>query len=219
MKFLNRKKSEKIFCISSQRTGTTSVGDFFKHLGYNVADWHCSFGQSWSHKWYNGDFEAIFNDPKFKNNQVFEDDPWWLPEFYKVLFHRFPNSKFILFTRPAADWYQSMESHSDGKTPGNTLRHSKVYRRESEFYNTIGDDDLSLYNKNVIDNLLSLEGKKAHYENLYTTRNFEIEQFFKEFSPDSLFTCSLYDPEKWNKLGKFIGVSVPDDFDVHSNKS
>lgn len=216
---ISLKSKPKIFCLSSQRTGTTSVGQFFKMLGYPVADWKCSFGQAWSQKWYNGDFEAIFNDPLFKKNQVFEDDPWWLPEFYKVLYHRFPKAKFILFTRPAADWFDSIINHSGGKTTGNTLRHSKVYRRESEFYEFIQSADLEVYNHNKIDNLLYLEGKREHYESLYVTRNFEIEQFFKEFAPHRLFTCSLYDQEKWQKLGAFVGENISDDFDVHANKS
>lgn len=202
-----------------QRTGTTSVGAFFKAVNFNVADWPTSFAQQWSYSWYNGDFERIFNDPLFKNNQVFEDDPWWLPEFYKVLYHRFPNAKFILFTRDPQAWVKSMVSHSKGKTLGNTLRHAKVYRREAEFYEQIGGAGLAAYNHNERDNLMSLKGKEKHYAALYERRNFEVEEFFKLHSPESLFTADLNDTEKWQKLANFMGLKVPVDFAVHENKS
>src|SRR5690554_7497619 len=107
-----RVNKSKIFCLSMQRTGTTSVGKFFKEYGFKVAGWNVSNRNKWSYSWELGDFETIFNSKDFKDNQVFEDDPWWLPEFYKVLYHRFPDSKFILFTRNEDAWFNSMMNHS-----------------------------------------------------------------------------------------------------------
>ncbi len=50
-------------------------------------------------------------------------------------------------------------------------------------------------------------------------RNREIISFFAEKGSDCLFTCSLDDDEKWKKLGDFMGIAVPEDLDIHSNKS
>ena len=86
----------KVFCISIQRSGTTSVGDFFVHFGYPTAGHGDSRNNSWSKHWYDGDLESIFSSNDFLSYQVFQDDPWWLPEFYKVLYYRFPNAKFVL---------------------------------------------------------------------------------------------------------------------------
>src|SRR5690554_6122442 len=91
----------KIFCISVQRTGTTSVGQFFREHNYRVATWTISRRNDWTVKWFKGDYENIFNSFDFKTSQVFEDDPWFCLDFYKVLFHRFPNSKFVLVERDA----------------------------------------------------------------------------------------------------------------------
>ncbi len=216
--FFNKKN--KIFCLSTQRTGTTSVGAFFKHFGYNVADWSISSKNKWSLDWDNGNFEAIFNSKEFKDNQVFEDDPWWLPEFYKVLFHRFPGSKFILLTRDSEAWFNSMLSHSKGKTLGNTKRHCKVYRREQDFYNLFNNDrDVLNYDDKKIDNLLPLEGYRDHYINLYELRNKEIVDFFNRNSPESLFHVRLEDEEKWDKLGEFMKIDIPQGFTMHANKS
>lgn len=203
-----------------QRTGTTSVGQFFKENNYKVAGWKTSFKNKWSNSWVQGDFETIFNSRDFKINQVFEDDPWWLPEFYKVLYNRFPNSKFILFTRNEDDWFNSMITHSKGKTLGNTMLHCKIYRREEDFYNLFPDQTKRLeYDKKRVDNLLKLKDYEAHYKNVYRIRNQEIKDFFEERAPKVLFTCELEDLQKWNKLANFMNISVADDMDIHKNKS
>lgn len=219
MLFKKSSKS-KIFCLSMQRTGTTSVGQFFKNHNYKVADWDISHKNNWSTNWEQGDFETIFNSKDFRNNQVYEDAPWWLPEFYKVLYHRFPNSKFILFTRNEDDWFNSMLSHSKGRILGNTKRHCKVYRREEDFYNLFSDEMKRLkYDEKRIDNLLELKGYEAHYKNIYRIRNQEIKDFFVKNAPNSLFTCELEDSQKWKKLADFMNIKVSEDFEVHENKS
>ncbi|SFN72188.1 hypothetical protein SAMN04487989_1033 [Bizionia echini] len=212
-------KKIKIFCISFQRTGTTSVGQFFKDFGYQVAGYDIKRSNDWSVKRFLGDYESIFKSKEFKSHQVFEDNPWWEEDFYKVLYHKFPDSKFILFKRDADTWFDSMVSHSNGKTLGNTFRHAKIYNREDEFYKAFPNKDI-YKNINKKDNLLQIsEIHRAHYTSIYNLRNKEIIDFFNAFSPSSLFVCQLEDAEKWRKLGKFIHVDVPRDYDVHVNKS
>jgi len=218
-KNIPRKGSYNIFCISMQRTGTTSVGNFFNYFGYPVAKWRDSWDNYWSMLWYNGDFESIFNSKEFKSFQVFEDDPWWLPGFYKILFHRFPTAKFILFTRDSESWFNSMLSHSKGYTLGNTKLHCKIYRREKEFYDKLEADASFKSSKDKIDNLLPLAGYKQHYIDLYEIRNREVINFFEENDSSRLFHCDLSDSTKWQKLGEFIGIDVPKDFSIHSNKT
>lgn len=209
----------RIFCISVQRTGTTSVGQFFKHFGYKVSTWEVSVANKWTHRWYNGDYETIFSSKDFQANQVFEDDPWWVPGFYKVLYHRFPDSKFVLITRDSQQWFESMKKHSGGKTLGNTRRHCKIYQREKELYARMDKDRNFKPHDVEIDNLLSLEGMDEHYKSLYDIHNRQVVEFFNQFNPQSLFVGKLEDPEKWSKMGKFFGLPVPPSFEVHANKS
>jgi hypothetical protein len=219
-KLIRWKGKHRYFCISTQRTGTTSVGDFFEHFGFPTARWKDSRNSDWSKSWDDGDFESIFSSMMFRCNQVFEDSPWWHPEFYKFLYHRFPRSKFILFTRDSDSWFESMIKHSRGKNPGNTQRHCKIYRLEKEFYYRLDNDKTFKPSPNYsIDNLLDLKGRDDHYKQIYETRNREITEFFKQKNPESLFTCKLEDPMKWVKLGEFIGLKVPSDFIIHSNRS
>jgi len=167
-------KKYKIFCISFQRTGTTSVGQFFKDHDFQVAGYHKTRTAKWAELKFIGNYEAIFKSDEFKKHQVFEDSPWWEDDFYKFLFHKFPESRFILFTRDPDKWFDSMVSHSKGKTLGNTFRHSKNYRRQKEYYENF--PELQHYkNIKLIDNLLEInEEHRDHYKEIYDIRNNEI---------------------------------------------
>jgi hypothetical protein len=46
----------------------------------------------WTKLWLDGNFEQIFQSTEFLEADVFEDDPWWCPEFYK-----FPKLLFVQF--------------------------------------------------------------------------------------------------------------------------
>ncbi|WP_417875623.1 sulfotransferase [Winogradskyella sediminis] len=216
---LFKTKASKIFCLSFQRTGTTSVGQFFKDFGYKVAGYDSHRSSDWSVKRFLGDYESIFKSKDFKNHQVFEDNPWWETDFYKVLYHRFPDAKFILFTRDADKWFDSMISHSKGKTLGNTFRHASIYNRKEEFYSTFSNKD---YYKTIgsIDNLLDInETHRLHYKTLYNLRNKEVIDFFNAVSPGSLFTAQLEDTDKWKRLAAFFNIDLPVNYQVHVNKS
>jgi len=202
-----------------QRSGTTSVGNFFKHFDYPTAGYNVKRSSLWSKYYYNGDFESIFTDKEFLSYQVFEDNPWWSPDFYKVLYHRFPDAKFVLMIRNSDDWFKSMVSHSGGKTLGNTKRHCNIYRREQEFYERLDNDFNFKPLNDIVDNLLTLEGLEEHYKSIYDIHNREVIEFFNDKKNNPLFYCDLYDNRKWQKLGNFLGHDVQDNFDIHSNKS
>ena len=208
----------KIFVISFQRTGTTSTGIFFKDHGFRVATYGVSKKNKWTLNWFKGDFKKIFSSIDFKSSQVFEDDPWWCGDFYKYLFHRFPTSKFILLERDPDKWVNSMVSHSNGKNPGNTYLHAKLYGRMKEYYQ--GNFPIENKFSPVIDNLLPLnETYRDHYKNVYKEKNQEIKDFFQEFSEDRFYFSSLDNKNKWVEIGKFIGFKVDIKYEVHANKS
>ena len=210
---INIRRKPLIFCISFQRTGTTSVGQFFKDHNFRVATSHISSKNKWTLKWFKGDYENIFNSLDFRSHQVFEDDPWWCLDFYKVLFHRFPNAKFILLERDADEWFNSMVTHSGGKSLGNTLIHAHLYRREKEFYGV--SNNIKLY-KAETDNLLRLsENHRAHYTEIYKLRIQEMKDFFEYFDNDRLFYGRLEDNKKWGKMGSYCGFIVDPDYEIH----
>ena len=215
---LTKNEKPKIFCLSFQRTGTTSTGVFFKDHNFRVATSSVSKMNEWGRKYIEGNYEAVFESAAFKTNDVFEDGPWWFGDFYKVLFHRFPDAKFILLERKHDKWFDSMMRHSDNKNPGNSFRHSKLYHREREFYN-LNLNEKFIYN-NEKDNLLPLTEKhRKHYTDIYRLRNNEVKEFFKTFGPQRLFNARLEDENLWCEMGGFSGFEVNSNYNVHANKT
>jgi hypothetical protein len=90
---------KRVFCLFMQRTGTTLVGRFFRDFGFRWVGWPADKTNEWSGSWYEVDRERIFSSTDFKTANAFEDSPWFLPDFYKILFRQFSKAKFILFTR------------------------------------------------------------------------------------------------------------------------
>lgn len=209
----------KIFCISMQRTGTTSVGQFLQNHGIRTARQSDSKFYNWGYLWSIGDYNSILKSEKFTSYQAYEDGPWWFPDFYKILNHRFPGAKFILFTRPSEEWFASMVNHSGGKNPGNTFRHCKIYQRMNEFWDRLDNDKSFNPTLNETDNLLNLQGKDNHYRKIYENYNREVIEFFKNQNKGELFVCSLKDKKKWQKLGNFLKIKVNNNYNVHANKS
>jgi hypothetical protein len=66
---------------------------------------------------------------------------------------------------------------------------------------------------------MKLVGHAEHYKNVYRLHNIEVQDFFRRRSPASLHVGSLEDPNKWQKLGKFLGVEVPEAYESHENAS
>ena len=211
----------KVFCISIQRTGTTSVGKFFRDFGFRWSGWPDAESHDWMRLWYEGNYEASFSSVEFRTSTAFEDSPWWFPGFYKILYHRFPNSKFVLFKRDPDRWFESMIAHSGGDILGDSRSHCKVYRREFEYYKLreLGNFDEELENKIYGEKTMKLIGHERHYKEIYQLHNTEVVEFFSKVSPESLHVGSLEDPEKWKNLGKYLGVDVELGYEARENVS
>jgi len=204
-----------------QRTGTTSVGKYLRDFGYKWAGWDADRINEWSVSCLNGDYEKIFRSKDFINADAYEDSPWFYPDFYKILFHRFPDSKFILLRRDANKWFESMKSHSDGNILGYSNVHCKIYRREADYLALIKEDNIKLEIENSLNikKTLKLEGHDDHYKKVYSLHYQEAVEFFKNHSPHALFFEELEDPNLWQKMGHFLNLKVHEGYKVHVNKS
>jgi len=114
-----------------------------------------------------------------------------------------------------------MCSHSEGDVVGASILHTKVYRREEEYYRLL---DASAFDPDV-ENLphtrkvMKLTDMQKHYVSLYIQRNREVKEFFAEHNPQALFTANLEDKDKWVRLGAFLGFEVSPDYSAHANRS
>jgi hypothetical protein len=200
----------KIFCLSMQRSGTSSVGDFLEQWGLRRAGHAVSRKQDWSRSWYNGDHEAIFSNEQFKRFQLFEDDPFWFPDFFKIVYHRVPGSRFILLYRDSDSWFKSMVRHSNGFGIGRTDIHAKIYRRE---------DELRWLAKNITGfnpeqpRSMVIFDKAAHYKAVYERHTAEVEGFFTGPRASSLYMAKLGHPDTFPKMKEWLGL--PDKEGVH----
>lgn len=214
-------KAFRVFCISVQRTGTTSVGKFFRDFGFFWAGWPQTRKNNWTFLHYEGNYESIFLSDDFRRANAFEDSPWWYPGFYKVLYSRFPNSKFVLFIRDPDDWFRSMLKHSGGNILGQPIVHSKNYRREKEYFELFNEKEISFAESIEFsgEKAMKLFGHEEHYKEIYQLHTMEAIDFFRRNNPDALFTARLEDKNKWVNLGKFLGLNVPLDYVSHENAS
>jgi hypothetical protein len=99
----------KFFCIGYNKTGTTSLTEFFKQNGYSIApqkpfEYNLNSYFSKNHSTF---IDMIKED--YYENTFFQDVPFSLPNFYKSLDTEFENAKFILTVRNDENqWYESL---------------------------------------------------------------------------------------------------------------
>ena len=192
-----QKKSPKIFCISMQRSGTTSVGRFFQDHDIPWAGWPADRDNNWSRAIHEGDFEAVFSSRDFKH------------------------------ARDPDAWFSSMLSHSEQTILGSHKIHASLYRREIEYYKLLDGGDLdgldplpdSRNTTKEDREKMTLSGWDEHYKALYQLYTREVKDFFSRNDPETLFHGSLEDPDKWVKIGSFLGISVNPEYDSHENRS
>lgn len=109
-------ENSKIFGIGLSRTGTTSLHNALKLLGFKSK--HFPF------QLYNSDDYSIL-----KEYEAFVDSP--IPLIYKELDDMFPGSKFILTTRSLDSWLVSMKwLFEHGSALWNSSLKINKYRRE-----------------------------------------------------------------------------------------
>jgi hypothetical protein len=99
----------KIFAIGYNKTGTTSLSKIMDNNNIFTAPqrpFECNL-ESYFYGNYSTYVEMVKND--YYEYSFFQDVPFSLPNFYKVLDEEFKNSKFILTVRDNEDqWYDSL---------------------------------------------------------------------------------------------------------------
>ncbi len=128
----------KVIGLGFQKTGTSSLREALKILGYNVKD---------------TSQRALIpilkgNDKKIKrilkNYNAIEDTPWYI--IYKKLDNWYPKSKFILTIRDEESWYKSVSRHiGDLKNP----MHEWIYGKGRSLPKHHKENTIHTYKKHV----------------------------------------------------------------------
>lgn len=194
----------KVFCLSMQRSGTTSVGDWLEAHGLSRAGSPTSVRLGWTRLWLAGRFDELFACPEFRAAEILEDDPWWCPGFYRELAVRFPDAKFVLLMRDPDEWFDSLCHHSGGRNPGWSDVHARIYGREEELARLLrerpGTDPAAW-------GLLSITGHADHYKGVYQRHTADVRACFAA-APERLFVGRLDDPRSFLDLCDFAGVPL-----------
>jgi sulfotransferase family protein len=96
-------KTPKVFGIGFHKTGTKSLGEALRTLGYRVTGPNGTGDPKISQNVY-----AIV-DRLAPRYDAFQDNPW--PVVFKYADEKYPGSKFILTLRPEDEWLQSVVRH------------------------------------------------------------------------------------------------------------
>jgi hypothetical protein len=105
---LGRTKNEnrvKVFGIGNNKTGTTSLQQAMKNLGYICGDQRAA--ELLHIEWGNRDFAPVVE--YCKTAEFFQDFPFSKPFTFAAMDQAFPNSKFILTVRDSSEqWFSSL---------------------------------------------------------------------------------------------------------------
>ena len=193
-------KTNKIFCIGVNKTGTTSLSKTFKDWHFKVGDQREAELIALDH--YTNDVSKII---QYCNTaEVFQDVPFSLPNSYIYLDKAFPKSKFILTVRDTKDqWYNScLNFHSklfgDGvKTPNwndiekfNYVKPGWPIMMQKKMYGV--NENESPYN----------------YEKLtkfYEQHIIDVKNYFQD-RPEDLLIINLSNENSFQKLKKFLDI-------------
>ena len=116
----------KIFCIGLSKTGTTSVTDALKILGYDAVHWYATrlaFRYVDDETCDGIDIDWSF----FERHDAFADTP--IARIYPRLDERYPDAKFILTLRDADAWLASFADQfaRGGLDPFSARLHRDLY--------------------------------------------------------------------------------------------
>lgn len=122
--------SGKVFCIGFHKTGTSSMGEVLRTLGYNWYNYRQN--PEMVQQLVKGDYTLA--KKVAATHSAFEDDPW--PSLYQQLDQWHPGSKFILTIREPQQWLTSVSKYftnSDSVWRTHLYGHSLPQGHEQEY--------------------------------------------------------------------------------------
>ena len=187
----------KIFCIGSNKTGTTSLMDALIKLGYSVCPEYLMFnhGSKYFQEHQNGKYDSLFE--LVNRFDSFEDRPWNHDDFYIELDKKFPDSKFILTIRDTDNWIESYRRWS-----------KKINLSEMWFYKMVSQVCYG------VDDFLSNEEVMRIK---YNERNQKIIDYFSD--TNKLLVLNFEENSEWKSLCDFLGKPLPNYSFPHLNRT
>lgn len=165
----------KVWCIGVPRTGTTTFLAALHILGY-VKTAHNPF------------FDEL------KKVDAASDSG--CAAFYKYLYYRFPDSKFVLTTRSLESWLPSMQYLAE-QYKG--LWADYVKKNPSRYEEWV-------LRRSLMFGMGEFEPKRVAKE--FNRHYREVREFFAD-KPDVLLEMNITEGDSWEKLCPFLGIPIP----------
>lgn len=178
----------KVFGIGWAKTGTTTLGECFKILGYDHQGQDLKLVKCIKE----GDLSRIIALAEKKD--TFEDWPWIV--LYKELDAAFPGSRFILTRRKPERWILSYKNMLD---------------RQGGASDELNQMRCTLYG------LPFPRVSEGPLIERYERHNAEVERYFCERSQD-LLVVDWEEGSGWEELCHFLGKDIPSRPLPHANK-
>lgn len=98
---------------------------------------------------------------------------------------------------------------------------TQLDRREQEYLDLARSGEIDERTEDQIhsEKVMKLIPHAEHYKDVYRLHSAEVEDFFWGRAPEALHVGELEDPEKWQKLGAFLGLDVPAEYQSHEKKN
>ena len=183
---------QKVFCIGYNKTGTTSLEQALRNLGFIMGNQHVAEMNMAVH-WAQRDFRVV----KWfcHTAEAFQDFPFSYPETYLAMDKTFPGSKFILTVRDSSDqWYESLThfhtrlwGKGDALPTKEDLEAADMWFIHHAHFNTSTVDP---YNREAL-------------IGCYERHNIAVTDYFRE-RPDNLLVLNVTDKCAYQDLCRFL---------------
>lgn len=179
-------EAEKVFVIGLSKTGTTTLHAALEELSYLSSHFHNPFTQ-----------EILTAEDSFLLDAL-TDTP--ICPYFETLFHLFPNSRFILSTRPLDSWLESYDRHR--------TRHLRATGFD-EFRRRLTTAPQNGYLLRPALSEVSL--LCGHPDPLTARQAWEarVDAFFQGDRARRLLVFDAFSGDGWDKLCGFLGRDAP----------
>lgn len=193
------KPRPKVFGIGLSKTGTTSLTEALRLLGYDAVHWTR-----------NG--QRVLGWPEFFHAEAATDTP--CSAQFESLYHTFEESKFIYTVRDTSSWRESIREHFGMESP----QEFRSLWREKDFWE--GNFGWRWYN--------SLRWVQVHeclyaqhdtWEAAYDAFDHRVRRFFEDKPDDRLLVMNIPDGDGWHELCTFLGHEIPDQPFPHAGRT
>lgn len=185
----------KIFVIGLNKTGTTTIYTALKELGFKLGEQKIAEYLT-RDLLYKNDYKRLFN--YCNSAQAFQDIPFSLPNFYKKLDLKFPNSKFILSIRDSPEqWLESMNNFYSFVTKSTTKKPTSKSLKECGYiYKGF------LYD--VFNHFYPSETMFSNqYKEVYSNHISDVKSYF-QYKQNQLLILNVADEDSYFKLCDFL---------------